>query len=99
VLPAFDLGALPGKWWPVVNTPQAHDMERELNRELPDGHALKGRSLTAVAARRHLKDTVFWLPETSEWALVHLTGRVEEDPGWPSAFVTSDWQALADELI
>ena len=73
-------------------------MEHELDREMPEGHVLVGRSLTAVAVRRHLKDAVFWLPETGEWALVHLTRRVEKDPRWPSALVTADWRVLADEM-
>jgi hypothetical protein len=98
VLPPYDLNDLPGEWWPVFDTPEARELTQELHRELPDGHVLKGRPVTAVAARRHLKDTVFWLPETSEWAFVHLTWGVETDPGWPSAFVTGDWDALIAEV-
>ena len=99
MLPPFDLDDLPGEWWPVYDTPEAQDLVQELDREMPEGHALKGRQLTAVAVRRHLKDTVFWLPETSEWAYVHLSGHVETDTRWPSAFVTHDWPELIHELI
>src|SRR5689334_20633973 len=98
MLPPFDLDALPGDWWSVVDTKQAQELEDELARELPNGHALMGGSAIAIAVCRQLKDAVFWLPETSEWALEHLTRRVETDPKWPSSFVTPDWQSLAQEL-
>jgi hypothetical protein len=98
VLPAFELSDLPGEWTLVLGTAQANDLEQELQREVPDGHLLKGRSVAAVAVRRQHKDTVFWLPDASQWALVHLTRNVETDARWPSSFVTPDWQALAAEL-
>ena len=66
---------------------------------MPEGHLRRGRHVTAVAVRRNLKDTVFWLPETSKWAHVHLSQHVETDPRRPSAFVAGDWHALVDELI
>jgi len=82
-----DVDRLPGDWWVVDGTGDGAALERELASELPQGHALVGVKARAVAVRRHLKDVIFWLPDTSEWALVHLTYRVEADPGWPSTFV------------
>jgi len=40
----------------------------------------KGGRVTCLAVRRHVKATIFWLPETSGWAHIHLTYRVETDP-------------------
>jgi hypothetical protein len=41
---------------------------------------------------------IFWLPEASQWAWVHLTYRVEADPRWPSTFVADSWVAVVEEL-
>ncbi len=99
MLSQFDLNDLPGEWRSVYDTPEAQTLVQELDREMPEEHALRGRHLIAVAVRRNLKDTVFWLPETSEWVHAHLSQRAETDSRWPSVFVASDWQALVDELI
>jgi len=98
MLPAHDLGDLPGEWWSVQGTPDAADLENELARELAPGHVLAGTSLQAVAVRRHLKEVIFWLPDTSEWVLIHLTHRQETDPRWPSPTFAKEWAALVDEL-
>lgn len=99
VLPRFDLNDLPGEWWLVHDTSEADDLAQELAREVPEGHILNRRSVNAVAVRRHLKETLFWLPETSQWALVHLSWRAETDTRWPATVVADDWQALVAELV
>lgn len=98
MLPSFDLEPLPGEWHPVHGTEQARALEAELTRELTQGHELKGVTAEAVAVRRHLKDVVFWLPDTAEWAWVHLTYTIETNRMWPTAFVTTRWESLVEEI-
>jgi len=99
MLPPFDLGPLPGEWQEVHGTDDAADLERELDRELSPGHVLAGVKARAIATRTHLKDVIFWLPEESKWAWIHLTYNVETDPRWPSAFTADTWDDLVDELV
>lgn len=98
-LPAFDLSDLPGDWWTVRGTADAADLERELAPELAHGHGLEGVRVEAIAVKRHLKDVIFWLPESGEWAFVHLTYRAETDPRWPSTVVGSTWADLVAEMV
>lgn len=96
-VPPFDLARLPGEWWEVESS-DAAEIEHALRRELSDGHLLHGVNVRAIAVRRHLKDVVFWLPAVRQWAYVHLTGRGESDPQWPSVFCAPDWDAVVAEL-
>ncbi len=96
--PSIDLTLLLGEWWLVRDQDQAAELTREVQRELTPGHVLHGLRIEAVAVKRHLKDVIFWLPDSSQWALVHLTYKVEPDPRWPTAIVASDWLELVDEL-
>jgi hypothetical protein len=98
MLPPFDLKPLPGEWWEVHGTDDAAGLEREMASELPPDHILAGVSAHAVAVRRHLKEVIFWLPDSSTWARVHLTYHVETDPRWPSSFTARSWDALVEEL-
>lgn len=59
---------------------------------------MHGVEVRAVAVRLHLKDVVCWLPRVDQWALVHLTGRVEQDAKWPSAFCTPEWTDVVAEF-
>jgi hypothetical protein len=97
-MPTPNVPALPAGWRAVTGN-DAAELEQELARELSAGHVLHGVEMRAIAVRRHLKDVVYWLPATERWALVHLTGRVEADPRWPSTFQTSEWDALVDEVV
>jgi len=96
--PPIDLDRLVGEWWEVAGTQQALELESELEREVTEEHVLAGVVASAVAVKRHLKDVVFWLPERSEWAAVHLTYVEESDPRWPSTVVSADWETLLSEL-
>ncbi len=98
MLPSHDLGELPGEWRSVHGTPDGAELEHELARELAPEHVLVDISVQAVAVRRHLNDVIFWLPLTSEWALIHLTYRQETDPRWPLPTVVKGWTDLVDEL-
>lgn len=95
--PAHNIAILPGEWWEVQGT-DAAELEQELQREAPEGHVLHGLSVQAVGARRHLTDVVFWVPSLEQWALVHLSRRVETDPRWPSTVCTRHWDELVAEL-
>lgn len=96
-VPPFDLTRLPGEWW-EVEASESVKLEQALRCEVPIGHLLHGVSAQAVAVRRQLKDVVFWLPTVRQWAVVHLTGRAESNPHWPSAFCAPRWDAVVAEL-
>ncbi len=96
--PSIDLSSLPGEWWLVKDQEQAAELTREVEREVPPGHDLHGLRVEAVAVKRHLKDVILWLPDSSRWAWVHLTYKMESDPRWPSTVLVSDWPELVEEL-
>ncbi|MES2644305.1 MAG: hypothetical protein V4850_32770 [Myxococcota bacterium] len=61
------------------------NLEEELRREVPPGHALHGVLVRAVG-RRDDADTVLFVTtrEDAPLAVVHLTWRAEADPRWPA---------------
>ncbi len=63
------------------------------------GHVLDGVTVEAVAVKKLLKDVVLWLPETGQWAGVHLTYRQESDCRWPYTTVAPTWQDLLAEIL
>ncbi|WP_457278669.1 hypothetical protein [Polaromonas sp. P5_D5] len=57
----------------------------ELQREVPNGHALHGISVTVLGRRDDKDDVLFALQDgTGRIAAVHLTFQVETDVRWPS---------------
>jgi hypothetical protein len=96
-LPHFDLTHLPGEWCEVGSS-EATQLEEQLRREVPEGHLLYKVAVRAVAVRRQLKDVVFWLPAVQQWAYVHLTGHTEQDPRWPSAVCTPEWDQVVAQF-
>lgn len=70
--------------WREVGGHEAAGLERELRRELPDGHALHGRLVRAVARGEDCDDVAFRV-EDAGLCIVHLTWRIETDPQWPHA--------------
>ena len=97
-MPEPDVSALPGEWW-LVSGEDAAELERQLAREVSQGHPLHGAEVQAVAIKRHRKDVVYWLPSKTQWAFVHLTGRHETDPRWPMVFLASQWEEIVAELV
>lgn len=97
-VPNFDVTSLPGKWW-AVDGDSATSLEQDLRAQVTAGHPLHDVPVMAVAVRRHFKDVVFWVPSTRQWALVHLTGRLEPDPRWPSTALLTDWSDVLADLI
>ena len=77
-------------------------MEDELAREVrSDQHPAYGIRAEAVAQRLCCDDVLFWLPERSQWALIHLTWQQETDLSWPRCVVFAAWaetaRAVSDE--
>jgi hypothetical protein len=46
-----------------------------------------------------LKDVILWLPETEQWAAVHLTYKQEPDLRWPSTTIAATWDDLLAEIL
>jgi hypothetical protein len=98
-VPRYDVDLLPEEWTEVAGSTDALELERELTHEIPEGHLLSGRTVKAVAVRKHRKDVLYWLPEDQQWAWVHLTWTVERDTRWPVTVVADDWPAIVAELL
>lgn len=106
MLPEFDLSLLPGVWWDLRDLPEevagsevsAEALVAELRREIAAGHRLNGVAVEAIAVRKHLKDTIFWLPTERQWANVHLTWSVETQPQWPRAELHAEWSDVVRDF-
>ena len=96
-MPPHDLSQLSEDWQPVVG-PEAEALRDGLLRSVAPGHALDSAVVEPVAIRRHRKDLICWLPETDSLAWVHLTGKAETDPRWPTTEVVSTWPYLMARL-
>jgi hypothetical protein len=96
-MPNHDLNQLSALWYAVPKG-QVEELRAEVRAECPEGHLLHGLAVEPLAIRQHLKELICWLPEREAWAWVHLTGRAESDPRWPSTELTSDWGELVDML-
>jgi len=68
----------------VWSTDYGRKVVEELRREAPNGHQLANVEVAAVAIRRPLKETIYFLSEDQRWAWVHLTWYAESDPSLPS---------------
>lgn len=93
----MDLTQLGPRWWAPDET-ESTNLLQELRDEMPDGHVLSGVAVEAVAVKKLLKDLILWLPDSNEWAAVHLTSRTESDPQWPSTVVAVTWSGLLSEV-
>lgn len=97
-MPDFDVTLLPGGWFEVDGA-TARELESALAAEVAPGHSLHAEEVRAVAAKRLLKDVVFWVPGMGRWGLVHLTGRPESDARWPSASLHDGWGEVIADLL
>ena len=71
-------------WWPIPAEQDAGTVA-ELQREMPAGHVLFGRTVQAVGRRQDCDDVLFYLGESvPQFAVVHLTYARETRPEWPS---------------
>lgn len=76
--------------WREVDRREAAGLERELARELSEGHVLHGRVARAVAVGGDGDDVAFEVDGVGLF-IVHLTWRIESDPRWP-------WTTIVDAL-
>lgn len=86
------------EWFECYGRDDAARFEQELRREMPGGHDMSDDEFVCVAWRRHMKETVFWLPGRQEWAVVHLTWTEESDPRWPSTEFCATWREVVSEV-
>ena len=71
---------------------RATALSERLKHDLPEGHALDGLDLEAVAVRRDQDDVLFMVSGGSHpLAVVHMTWRRETNPAWPRTRLFSDW--------
>lgn len=92
--PPYAMEDLSDEWFDC----DTHRFEDELRREMAPDHDLAGEDLVCVAWRRHMKETVFWLPQRQRWAVIHLTWNVESDPRWPEPVLCETWSEVIAEL-
>lgn len=75
-------------------------LERQLQAELPDGHALSGLGVTALAQRQDCDDVLFSLDDGSgRVAVVHLTWSQNTDARWPQTEFYASLSAWANERM
>jgi hypothetical protein len=82
--------------WERVDPDTAARLEAELQRELPPGHVLQDKTVSAVA-RRIDKDDVAYALSDGTWAIVHLTHQRENDVQWPNTSLLSSTE-LGDRI-
>lgn len=84
-------------WRAVVGEERAA-LERELSRELPEGHVVSGKAVQAIARRADCDDVLFEVAGVG-FAVVHLTWRRarEKNAAWPRTELFAsyaEWAAL-----
>ncbi len=73
----------------------AANLERQLNREVTEGHPLFGLSVTALARRRDTDDVVFAVGvPTRRLAAVHLTWAGRQEPPFPETDLFETFEAF-----
>ena len=83
-------------WYSLDDPSQEREgMERELARELTQGHELFGLPVRALARRQDCDDVLFALEGSERVAVVHLTWSPNEKAPWPS----TELFASLDEFV
>jgi len=86
--------------WLKMPTEHALKIEAELHRETRSGHVLFGREAIAVGRRQDCDDTLFYLGEASpQFAVVHLTWRVEDSPRWPDTTLFDSLEMWVEQCM
>ncbi len=96
--PPVRLADLGPRWWWASKHHEAKILA-ELRAEMPAGHLLYGVTVQVVAVKKLMKDVVLWLPESGQWAWVHLTYRQETDPQFPWCSVYATWQEVLEDNL
>jgi hypothetical protein len=87
-------------WCPVEALVEQSGLLKQLQRELPTGHILKGEHVTAIGRREDCDDVLFAL-EDGRVAVVHLTWSDKTGPDtdfpWTRMFASFD-EFSTDEM-
>lgn len=88
---------LPEPWqWTMV------DLTPQLQKELPLGHVLYGKSVKTLARRNDSDDVLFEIIETPcRYAIVHLTWSNRPTPysDYPKTILYGTWEAAYESLL
>jgi hypothetical protein len=73
---------------------------RELERELPPQHVLRGATVVAVARRIDCDDVLFATTDPMKpLAVVHLTWSIETNPTWPHTTLYLSWSEWTERCL
>jgi hypothetical protein len=73
---------------------------RELEKELPPQHVLRGVSVVPVARRIDCDDVLFATTDPLKpLAVVHLTYSTETDPNWPHTTLYASWSDWIERCL
>jgi len=86
---------------PWHTPPHPKELEKQLVKEVPEGHLLRGTSVRAVAQRQDCDDVLFELLDGSDRvAVVHLTYSDNISPAWPQTKLYPNYAVwLSDRMI
>lgn len=85
--------------WRAVGRDEACNAEAELRREVCVQHVLARVSAECLARRDDQDEFLFRLHDhASEFAIVHLTWRIEPRPDWPHTTLCAGTKELMAEL-
>jgi hypothetical protein len=97
-----DQFVFPERWWDLrghtaEEAAGRERVERELRRELAEGHVLYGIDAVAIAACNGHCDDVLFALENGRFALVHLSypDNAPDRPPWPDTDIFDDWEQAA----
>jgi hypothetical protein len=91
----MDESTWPTYWVADLPADRRQKLEVELQRELPPGHMLYGKTVVAKAIGYDPDDVVFQL-EDGKFAAVHLTWKVESDTNWPFTLLFDSLKSLGE---
>lgn len=78
----YESSELPSGWRRLASGEKTR-LELELQRELPQGHVLKGITVRALAMSQEDCDDIAFITDDNRLCIVHLTWKAEEFPDWP----------------
>jgi hypothetical protein len=86
-------------WRMITDASERAALERELAREVQEGHRLWRAGVQALARRDDQDDVFFAVDATPPvLAIVHLTWHAPEAPPWPHAVVYARLDELRDHI-
>jgi len=85
--------------WVAIDLENRAALEKELGRELPDGHILFRSGVSALARRVDRDDVLFQVAGSPKLAVVHLTYSVESDPKWPTTLIYESFSDFEEQKM